>query len=182
MPQVWPTYPRVVKSCLAALEFANVCCVYQKFSTFDDPRFTYPQTSNLNRKTQSTSSVYSYRSRVYIEINSPKGRSEKSAGFLFIPRTLIILHQLFHLKTNMTTANMLTVTIEPSTTMQEKLSIVQEIWNLSDTQEEKLEQFKELCRQQALYTPAGKNGHPEASHDDATLMYDHPYHLSLSIK
>lgn len=55
-------------------------------------------------------------------------------------------------------------------TMEEKLSFLQEVWNLSDTEEAKLGEFKELCRQQALYTPAGENGHPHASHDDSTLL------------
>jgi hypothetical protein len=41
--------------------------------------------------------------------------------------------------------------------------------HLSDNQQQKLNEFKQICQEQGYYTPAA--GGKDASHDDETMLY-----------
>ena len=43
--------------------------------------------------------------------------------------------------------------------------------HLSDSQQNALDRFKEVCQDKGYYYPPGSNGHAYASHDDETLLY-----------
>jgi len=43
--------------------------------------------------------------------------------------------------------------------------------HLSDSQQNALDRFKEICRDKGYYYPPGSKSHAYASHDDETLLY-----------
>jgi hypothetical protein len=43
--------------------------------------------------------------------------------------------------------------------------------HLTDSQQQALDTFKQLCQEKGYYTPAGPGGKPEASLDDESLLY-----------
>lgn len=54
--------------------------------------------------------------------------------------------------------------------------------HLSDSQQNALDRFKEICQDNGYYHPPGSKGHAYASHDDETLLYvfqDHIYSSPL---
>ena len=54
--------------------------------------------------------------------------------------------------------------------MNEKLSLVQQIYDLTDIEETQLENFKSICNEKGLYHSSEVQGQTQNIHDDSTLL------------